>query len=459
MFPEPVLLALPTQSVAVRLLVGAIVAGVLVRLLLRVGLRAPRLRVAASQLPGLALLVIGLASVGAMRLPSMVRAFDGTLPTDGTTYETLVGLALPALAATWAAVAGARVLWRIASLWRLRRQARRDVVGSRLPTRVRTLAVRLAAQLGIDTPRMGLRDELPGGAVVFGLSRPIVLLDGALADALDDQELEGVLAHEFAHIARRDNLVAFVLCLIGDLTFFVPGGRWSRRRLLIEREIATDEQAVSITRRPGALASGLLKVVDGVSAPAACAAFMPTGTLVTRIEHLVDTRPAPTRLRLVMEATALVSALAVCVLAATMVPRAIAGDEPDSGLGLALGAPRSVTPQPSPLTDTAPAVLDDGAVFQIYDLLNLSSTSPELDVAPIRIDDDPDLVRPDRLRACLQADARCTSASVARSLPLRPEINVKPAPELPRWVVAPVVDTGGGIGIYYLTRAAAPDAG
>lgn len=444
-------LALPTQSVAVRLLVGAVVAGIVVRLLLRSGLRVPRLRVAASQLPALVLVAIGLVSVGAMRLPSFVRPFDGDV-TFATSYEVLAPVALPALLGTWFVVFTGRVGWRLWSLRRLRTAADAALADTPVPARVLRIATRLASDMDIDMPPVGISSDLAGGASVIGLRRPVVLVDGELAARLDDEELQGVLAHEFAHVRRRDNLVAFALCLVGDATFFVPGGRWSRRQLLVERELATDEDAVAITGRPGALASGLLKVVESATAQPACAAFMPQGTLVERIEHLVDTRPAPGRGRLLVESFAVGSALAACVLAATGIPRVVAGDQPESGLGLAIGGAEDASPTTDAGVVATPDAIDDGLVFEVYDLTNLSSTAPDLsDRGPV-VDDGADLVRPDLLRACGTDAGGCLPAADTAPLPLRPLVEVEPSEELVRWRVQPVVETSDVIRIYYLSR-------
>lgn len=438
--------AVPTQSVAIRLLVGAVVAAVLVRVVLRLGLRAPKIRVAASQVPALALVAIGIASIGAMRLPSFVVPLDGSLA-YARSYEQLAPVALPALIGTWFAIVAARVGWRLVSLQRLRVLARESVARNPVPADVRRVATRLAAEMAIDVPTVGVSADLPGGAVVIGVRRPVVLLDRELVRQLDNEELQGVLAHEFAHVQRRDNLLAFILCLIGDITFFVPGGRWSRRQLLVERELATDDEAVLTTGRPGALASGLLKVVESSSA-ASCAAFMPQGTLVRRIEHLVDTRPAPSRTRLAFEGLTIAASVAACVIAATAVPRAVAGDQPESAVGLAIGSAVSQTPELT--VDLSPSV-DDGLVFEVYDLTNLSSTAPNLAPNGPQIDDSMDEVRPDRLRAC-DSGADCSTTAVTPSLRLRPLNTVKPAPDLVRWRIRPVVETNDVIRIYFLSQ-------
>lgn len=440
--------AVPTQSVAIRLLVGAVVAAGVVRLVLGLGLRAPRVRVAASQVPALALVAIGVASIGAMRLPSFVVPLDGSV-TFARSYEQFSPVALPALLGAWFAIVAFRVGWRLMSLQRLRVLARESVARHPVPAELRRVATRLAAEMHIEVPTVGVSPDLPGGAVVIGVRRPVVLLDRDLVRRLDIEELQGVLAHEFSHVRRHDNLIAFVLCLVGDITFFVPGGRWSRRQLLVERELATDDAAVEATGRPGALASGLLKVVES-SSTGACAAFMPQGTLVRRIEHLVDARPAPSRARVALEGITIAASVAACVLAATAVPRAVAGDQPESAVGLAIGSATQGTVTPNLAADAALAQ-DDGLVFEVYDLTNLSSTAPVLTATSPSIDDSMDEMRPERLRACA-AGAACAPSAITPALRLRPLDTMKPTPDQVRWRIRPVVETNDVIRIYFLSQ-------
>jgi beta-lactamase regulating signal transducer with metallopeptidase domain len=117
-------------------------------------------------------------------------------------------------------------------------------------------------QLRVPAPAVTVLPTCRGGAVVVGSRRPVVLVGRDLLERLDEDEVEGVLAHELAHVRRRDNLVATLLGAVRDLTFFVPFGGWAIRQLHRERELAADQVAVAATGRPGALASGLLKVLE-----------------------------------------------------------------------------------------------------------------------------------------------------------------------------------------------------
>jgi beta-lactamase regulating signal transducer with metallopeptidase domain len=336
------LLTLPAQSVIVRLLLGGVVAVIVARLLLRAGLRVPGIRVLTALLPATVLLVILIVSVGDYRLPGLMapRADSGSvLVPIANTYAYLAPVAVPALVSAWAIVTLLRLVNRLQGTWRFSREAARTAAASSVPMEVRCTVRRLAARMGLDAPPIALASECPGGASVIGFRRPTVVLDADLVSRLDPLELEGVVAHELAHVQRRDNLMALLLSVTRDVLFFVPGGRWALRQLLVERERAADHLAVQTTQRPGALAGGLLKVLETAGHGHACAALLPSGTLVDRVQSLVDAPPAPTRRRRFGEVTAVTAAFAAVVLAATVVPRTIAGSDPDGGLGVLLTAP------------------------------------------------------------------------------------------------------------------------
>jgi len=93
-------------------------------------------------------------------------------------------------------------------------------------------------------------DEKDGFAVshecaepmVIGIVRPTIVLPAYdYIETLAQEELETVFAHERAHIARRDNLIALIVQLICAFFWFDPLHRIARRRLMALRERACDE--------------------------------------------------------------------------------------------------------------------------------------------------------------------------------------------------------------------------
>lgn len=351
-----ILLALPAQSIAVRLGLAALIAIVVVRVLLRADFRRAGVRVAYALLPVGVFLSVVVASLADLRLPTlMVPAADApsqVIVGLGSDYLYLAPLTLPAIVGAWAVVALVRVVLRTTRTARSTRSARRLARTGRAPVRVRRRVAVLSRILGVAAPPVVLSD-CPGGAAAIGIRKPVLLLDAAYVETLDERELDGVLAHELAHIARHDNLVAYLFGIGRDLTFFLPGGAWALRQLLVERELAADQTAIGATQRPGALAGGLLKVLESAPVRQASAALMPTDTLAARVATLCEDKPAPRALRSWAETMSVVAAFVGLLATSMLVPRWIAGPDPEAGIGVMVSPPTSTAAPQEP-----PSVVD-----------------------------------------------------------------------------------------------------
>jgi Zn-dependent protease with chaperone function len=454
------LLSLPTDSIAVRVVLASMVAVVAGRLLLRARLRSPRVRVLVALLPALAIAAVALGSVRAPALPSVwhtVEAVNGlTIPVRNT-YLSFAPAALPLLLGGYAAVVAVRLVSRVGRTSRAGRELRTlAATGVVPPAGVAATVVRLAAGLRTTAPEVLLVPGLAGGAVVIGIRRPLLLVDAALVDQLDEHELEGVLAHELAHVARRDNLVAAALGVLRDVFFFVPAGGWSLQRLLREREHAADLTAAELTGRPGALAGGLLKVLEAARGPeaAACAPLLAEGTLVARVEALCDEHPGPGRLRRTTEIGVTLLALGAAVTTAVAVPAVVAGETRQrDALGLLL----------SDVAAAAPTTADDprSTVFAAFDRAG-SDASATAAVVPEEPQssavlplDDPEGLTPQRLAACGHTATACSAQVPDHGLRLAPRsVTLVESELVDRWRLQPVVQSDDGqMGLFWLQRA------
>ena len=103
-------------------------------------------------------------------------------------------------------------------------------------------------------PLFRIRPASPG-LTVAGWREPRVLLSDAAAALLNEQELEGALRHEIAHVRRRDNLkkLLFRLCVFPGMADLEGG--WSEAA-----EMAADDAAVSDRGEALDLASALIKL-------------------------------------------------------------------------------------------------------------------------------------------------------------------------------------------------------
>ena len=95
---------------------------------------------------------------------------------------------------------------------------------------------------------------------VFGIFRPVLLWPAQLSDRLDEGHLEAILAHEAAHVQRRDNLTALIHMAVEAIFWFHPFVWWIEQRMLEERERACDEAVIQVGGRADIYADGLLKV-------------------------------------------------------------------------------------------------------------------------------------------------------------------------------------------------------
>lgn len=410
-----VLLSLPLESIALRAVVATVACVLMLRALLMVGLRSPGARVLAALTPAVVLLaVIGLGSAQP-RIPTVmvpVEARDALAIRVAEGYVFFAPIVFPLLVAGWAAIVVARLIWRIAAVGAAHRRARMAVATGLTPDHVRSIASRVAERLEVHEPIVSVVEGAPGGAYVVGARHPIVVLDADLAARLDDDELEGVLAHELAHVRRRDNLVAGMLGALRDAVFFAPGVGWAVRHLHRERELAADQAAVSVTGRPGALASGLLKVLDhGPRKMHACATLAPSGGLVQRIEVLVEGVPRVTARRRVGELGVLVLAGLVAVSAAWFIPTQVAGAERERDAFALVWSPRPAEAEATPRA----------RAFSVYERNRFEGmTAATTSLAATRYDEHSVENRRSTLRACTDEIGACPTTDARMGLGLRP---------------------------------------
>ena len=109
-----------------------------------------------------------------------------------------------------------------------------------------------------------LRSPAALAPAAIGIVRPRIVIPADLD--LGDDELDAILAHECAHVARRDNLLALVEAAIGAALWFHPLVWIARRILARAREEACDEIVVARTGADVYLGA-LAKVCRAAAAP------------------------------------------------------------------------------------------------------------------------------------------------------------------------------------------------
>lgn len=141
---------------------------------------------------------------------------------------------------------------------------------------------------GLDPGRLRVVEGLPVPAFTAGLLRPLVYVGQDLASDLRGAELAAVLAHEGAHVTRRDPLRLFALRLLACTLFWIPALRRLAEDVADEAEIAADDRAASGS--PLALAAAILALSRRQalwSTPSASPGFHHGNLVERRIRRLV----------------------------------------------------------------------------------------------------------------------------------------------------------------------------
>jgi beta-lactamase regulating signal transducer with metallopeptidase domain len=160
---------------------------------------------------------------------------------------------------------------------------------------------RLQGRMGCRCIEIRESRDLASPATI-GCFRPLVLLPADWR-TWREEELLAVLAHELAHVRRRDYLLGIVARIGVALHFYHPLMHWLAGRLRLQQELAADALGAHFAGGRALYLRALSQMAlrqDGRPACGLAASFLTSpGTLMRRIQMLRDTNgPAAGRLSL-----------------------------------------------------------------------------------------------------------------------------------------------------------------
>lgn len=161
---------------------------------------------------------------------------------------------------------------------------------------------RLAEKFNVKQPELVVSKNFLFVPFSVGSITPIIVVSTELLESFTHEQLEIMLAHELAHIRRRDNFTGWFSLILRDLMFFNPlaykiYGKIEEEKELICDRIAHEETGISTK----AIANTLLdialfrKSIDGIQKPMfpelAKGFLYKKSTLERRVNSIMDYKP------------------------------------------------------------------------------------------------------------------------------------------------------------------------
>ncbi len=195
---------------------------------------------------------------------------------------------LPYAAMLWMLGVAGLSLRHVLALWSLHRLRTRGVES--VPATVVQTFDQARQRLGLHRAVRLLASTRAAVPMVVGTFKPVVLLPVSVLSGLPMPQIEALIAHELAHLRRRDDLLKLLQCAIDTLLFYHPAVWWLSRRVGEDRELCCDDLATAsgIDRRSLAEALGQLALSQSEPALAATG-HMP---VLERVRRLLAPPPA-----------------------------------------------------------------------------------------------------------------------------------------------------------------------
>lgn len=202
-----------------------------------------------------------------------------------------LGSQLPVIVAIWCigtAVFAVRLGIGLLQTYRLRTTGIRPV-----SEEWASVLQQMADRIQLKTPVRLAESVMVRVPMVIGWLRPVILFPVGLLTALPPQEIEGILAHELAHIRRHDFIVHICQSVVEVVLFYHPAIWWMSAQINHERENCCDDLAISATGNTLAYIKALANLADLAAQPtvpayAMAASGKPKGGLLQRIMRIAQ---------------------------------------------------------------------------------------------------------------------------------------------------------------------------
>jgi len=172
------------------------------------------------------------------------------------------------LSLIWLLGSGFVFLWSLARVYRFNRLLRME--SGVAPQELQTLAARIGKRLGLKAVPTIHTTSAHLSPIVWWIGGNVrIVIPTALPDQMDARQFQWILAHELAHVRRRDYLIRWIEWLACVCFWWNPLLWWARHRLRANEEICCDDLVLSRAKPgPRTYADSLLNAIEYLASPA-----------------------------------------------------------------------------------------------------------------------------------------------------------------------------------------------
>ena len=199
--------------------------------------------------------------------PQPATAVAAQAPSLLASIGAKLNAAKPLLAYTWLVGSLFVFVWSVHRVFQFARLLRENTEPA--PHQLRTAADTIAKQLGLNSlPAILTTSAHLSPMIWWAGGKPQVVIPASLLDEMEPSEWRWVLAHELAHVRRRDYLVRWLEWLACVCFWWNPVVWWAQRNLRAMEEICCDALVLSCLKpKPRSYANSILAAVELLACP------------------------------------------------------------------------------------------------------------------------------------------------------------------------------------------------
>jgi bla regulator protein BlaR1 len=184
----------------------------------------------------------------------------------------------------------------------------------------------LCGALGVDVDDVRvLESPRVDSPMACGVRQPVIVMPSGMLRALPAPLVESLLAHEIAHVRRRDYLANLVQSAVEAGLSLQPAAWWLGAQIRAAREHCCDDLAAAACGDPRLYARALYALESARQAAPALAMTATHGSLVHRVERLLSRPRIPAHTNRASAVLAAATLLSAALVAALLVVPAVAG--------------------------------------------------------------------------------------------------------------------------------------